>query len=104
MGEGEPNVVPKQPCSLLRKGGILQQLRQPRQLCVGEELGGFGREKPGGGQNVKPFSPIKAKNGADAVEHVPADSAVARFQAAQRAVVDFRKPRNFFLGQVALVA
>lgn len=104
MGEGEPHVIPEQACILLRDCGILEELRQPRNVRVGEELGGLGGEEAGGGQDIEPFLPIQAKDGANAVEHVAADAAIARFQPAQRAVVDPGEAGDFFLGQFSFTA
>ncbi len=104
VGKGESNVVPKQSRFLCRERWILEELRQPRNVRVGEKLGGFRGEEACRGQDIEPFLPSEAKDGANAVEHVAADAAIARFQPAQRAVVDPGEAGDFFLGQFSFTA
>lgn len=104
MGKGESNVVPKQSRFLCRERWILEELRQPRNVRVGEKLGGFRGEEACRGQDIEPFLPSEAKDGANAVEHLATYTAVTRFKPAQRAVIDLGEAGHFFLGEFTLTA
>lgn len=104
MGEGEADVVAQEGCILVGKRRILEEAGEAGHVFVGEDLGGFRGEEASGGQDVDLLLALEAEDGADAVEDLPADAALARFEAAEGAVVDIGEAGDLFLGQVAVSA
>ena len=104
MGQSQFEVLAQQTGVRLGDGRIQEDLGQPRYISVGEDLCRLSCEKSGRNQHIELFPPVKGKHAANAVENVPADTAVSRFQPAQRAVVDLGEARDRFLGQPAIVA
>lgn len=82
----------------------VQQARELSDVIVRQELRGVLVQESRGGENIKPFVAIEAKNAADALQHVAAHAAVARFQPAQGAVVDLRQVRDLLLRQTTFVS
>jgi hypothetical protein len=104
MGKRQCDILPKQIRMRLWKRWIENQPSKSRQIFVRQELGGFDGEKSGGHQHVELLSPVETEHGADAVKNVAANPSIARFQPAQRAVVNLCEIRNLFLCQSAIGA
>jgi hypothetical protein len=104
VSQGEANVLAQESGVRGRQGGAGEEPGEAREILIGQETGGVFREKTGGEEYVEALLAVKVQNGAEAVEHLAADTAVARFEAAEGAVVDLGALGDLLLGETTLVA
>ena len=82
----------------------VQQARELGQIVVRKEPRGILVQESRGCQHFELFVSIEVEDVADAVQHFATDAAVARFEPAERAVVDLGKVGDQLLRQTSLVA
>jgi hypothetical protein len=104
MGKRQTDILAKQTSMLVRERGVQKQPRKVRHVYIRQDLRGLAAEKPGGSQDFELLSPVKLQDSTDAIKHVTADAAVARFQPAQGAVVYLGELGDLLLGQTAFGA
>jgi hypothetical protein len=91
-----------------RVGGIDtridEQLAESDKRGIRENARCFRREKIGGHKYPQPLVAAEAERSTDAIENVSAYAAAARFEPAQRAVVDVSEPGEVLLRDAAVTA
>ena len=98
------HVLAKQHRVIERRRRSVKKAGQLSDLIVPQDLGRILVQESRGSEEIELFVAIELQDGTNAVQNFPADTALARFQPAERAVVDLREIRKLLLGQAAFVS
>jgi len=82
----------------------VQEAHDPRDVIVREQMGRVFIQESCSDEHFELLVAIELKHAADAVQDLAADSAFARFQAAERTAIDLGEERSLLLSQTALVS
>jgi hypothetical protein len=104
VSQGESQVLAHQARIGRRYRITDQETADPREIIVGEEMGGFAGEEPRGDEDIEALATGELQGVAEPLEGLAADAAFARLEPAERAVVDAGHLRGLLLRQAAFGA